>query len=97
MPRNLDGRVELLFPVEDSDIKAKIIGILEIELADTLKARVLEQSGKYKKIDRRGKKSLDSQMYFCKLALKEAKIETAESDNTPKFEAVYLQDIETGV
>jgi len=97
MPRNLDGRVELLFPVEDSDIKAKIIGILEIELADTLKARVLEQSGKYKKIDRRGKKSLDSQMYFCKLALKEAKTETAESDNTPKFEAVYLQDIETGV
>jgi len=95
MPRNLDGRVELLFPVEDSDIKAKIISILEIELADTLKARVLEQSGKYKKIDRRGKKSLDSQMYFCKLALKEAKTEMAESDNAPKFEAVYLQDVET--
>jgi polyphosphate kinase len=97
MPRNLDGRVELLFPVEDNDIKAKIIDILEIELADTLKARVLEQSGKYKKIDRRGKKSLDSQMYFCKLALKEAKTEQAESDNTTKFEAIYLQDIETGV
>jgi polyphosphate kinase len=95
MPRNLDGRVELLFPVEDSDIKAKIIEILEIELADTLKARVLEQSGKYKKIDRRGKKSLDSQMYFCKLALKEAKTEMAEGDNAPKFEAVYLQDVET--
>ena len=97
MPRNLDGRVELLFPVEDSDIKAKIIDILGIELADTLKARVLEQSGKYKKIDRRGKKSLDSQMYFCKLALKEAKTETAEIDNAPKFVAVYLQDVEAGV
>lgn len=96
MPRNLDARVELLFPVEDSDSKGKIIDVLDIELADTLKARVLEQSGKYKKIDRRGKKSLDSQMYFCKLAEKESKAETAEADR-PIFEAVYLEDFEPGV
>ncbi|HSN58841.1 MAG TPA: polyphosphate kinase, partial [Clostridiaceae bacterium] len=96
MPRNLDARVEILFPVEDSDIKKKIIDVLDIELADTLKARILEQSGKYKKIDRRGKKSLDSQMHFCKLAVKEAKAETAEADR-PVFEAVSLEDFETGV
>jgi polyphosphate kinase len=96
MPRNLDARVELLFPVEDSDSKKKIIDVLEVELADTLKARVLEQSGKYKKIDRRGKKSLDSQMYFCKLAVKEAKAETVEADR-PKFEALSLEDFEPGV
>lgn len=96
MPRNLDGRVELLFPVEDSDIKAKILDIIDIELLDTMKARVLEQSGRYKKIDRRGKKSLDSQMYFCKMAGREAKAETAEGDSF-KFEAVYLEDFETEV
>ena len=96
MPRNLDARVEILFPVEDSDIKKRIIEVLDIELADTLKARILEQSGKYKKIDRRGKKSLDSQMYFCKLAVKEAKAETAEADR-PVFEAVSLEDFEPGV
>ncbi|MBP1743208.1 MAG: Polyphosphate kinase [Firmicutes bacterium] len=96
MPRNLDARVELLFPVEDSGIKDRIIGVLEVELADTLKARVLEQSGKYRKIDRRGKKSLDSQMYFCKLAVKEAKAEIAEAD-FPKFEALHLEDFEPGV
>jgi len=65
MPRNLDGRVELLFPIEDQIIKEKIIEILDVEMADTLKARILDRSGKYEKIDRRGKKSLDSQMYFC--------------------------------
>ncbi len=95
MPRNLDARVELLFPVEDREIKEKIIGILDIELADTLKARVLEQSGKYRKIDRRGKKSLDSQMYFCKQALRGAKAEEPEAD-TQKFEALHIEDFETG-
>lgn len=95
MPRNLDARVELLFPVEDREIKEKIIGILDIELADTLKARVLEQSGKYRKIDRRGKKSLDSQMYFCKQALRGAKAEAPEAD-TQKFEALHIEDFETG-
>jgi polyphosphate kinase len=96
MPRNLDARVELLFPVEDSDSKQKIIDVLDIELADTLKARVLEQSGKYMKIDRRGKKSLDSQMHFIKLAVNEAKVETAEADRL-KFEVVSLEDFEPGV
>lgn len=73
MPRNLDRRVELLFPIEDRDIKERIVNILELSLEDTVKARVLDSEGKYGKIDKRGKKSMDSQMLFCELALEGAK------------------------
>ena len=34
MPRNLDRRVEILFPVEDEILKEKVIHILELELED---------------------------------------------------------------
>ena len=38
MPRNLDRRVEILFPVEDEKLKARICHILEVQLADNVKA-----------------------------------------------------------
>ena len=71
MPRNLDKRVEILFPVEDYDLKEKVIEILNIQLADTLKAHILK-GDVYEKVDKRGKVLLGSQMYFCKQA-KESK------------------------
>ena len=37
MPRNLDKRVEILFPVEDDALKAEVIHILDIQLADNEK------------------------------------------------------------
>jgi polyphosphate kinase len=96
MPRNLDGRVELLFPVEDSTIKEKIIDILEIQLMDTLKAKVLDCSGRYKKIDRRGKKALNSQIYFRELAVQGSK-QNNEENESPKFEAVHVERTETDI
>ncbi|BCN30356.1 RNA degradosome polyphosphate kinase [Anaeromicropila herbilytica] len=72
MPRNLDKRVEILFPVEAQSLKAEIIDILKIELKDTVKAHVLTAEDTYEKVDKRGKKALDSQEYFCQKAIKEA-------------------------
>lgn len=37
MPRNLDRRVEILFPVEDENLKEKVIHILKLELEDNVK------------------------------------------------------------
>lgn len=71
MPRNLDRRVELLFPIEDKRIKDKIVDIFNITLDDTVKARISNQEGKYRKIDGRGKPSLHSQEYFCNLAMEQ--------------------------
>ena len=48
MPRNLDRRVEILFPVENAAIKKAIIStILPVQLKDTLKSRVMQSNGTY--------------------------------------------------
>lgn len=68
MPRNLDKRVEILFPVEAPELQAEIKHILDIQLADTKKAHILMPDGTYEKVDQRGKTPLNSQMYFCEQA-----------------------------
>lgn len=47
MPRNLDRRVEIVFPVEDEKIKAQIMHVLELELKDNVKAHILQPDGTY--------------------------------------------------
>lgn len=69
MPRNLDKRVEITFPVEDEDLKKRVIDILNIQLADTLKAHIMQPDGTYDKIDLRGREKLSAQSYFCKQAM----------------------------
>ena len=69
MPRNLDRRVEILFPVLDDELKKRVKHILDVELADTLKAHVLHDDGNYEKVDRRGKIALSSQDVFCREAM----------------------------
>lgn len=69
MPRNLDKRVEITFPVEDEDLKKRVIDILNIQLADTLKAHIMQPDGTYAKIDLRGREKLSAQSYFCKQAM----------------------------
>ena len=73
MPRNLDKRVEILFPVEDEDLKKEVRHILDIQLADTLKAHELKPDNTYEKIDKRGKELLCAQDYFCREARERAK------------------------
>jgi polyphosphate kinase len=72
MPRNLDRRVEILFPIEDRAIAQKAVHILEVELADTVKAQILKPDGTYERVDKRGKDLVDSQRVFCEEAVKEA-------------------------
>jgi len=43
MPRNLDRRVEITFPVLDPDLQAQIGEIPEIQLADTVSRRLIEK------------------------------------------------------
>lgn len=69
MPRNLDKRVEILFPVEDVALQKEIKHILDIQLADTKKAHILMPNGTYEKVDQRGKTPLNSQSYFCEQAM----------------------------
>lgn len=68
MPRNLNRRVELLFPIEDPDCRARVKEVLDVELADTVRAHFLSPDGSYHKLDLRGKEKLDSQQKLIDLA-----------------------------
>lgn len=69
MPRNLERRVEILFPVEKEELKRKVRAILDLQLKDNIKAHILMPDGSYEKIDRRGKESCNSQEVFCEEAV----------------------------
>ena len=68
MPRNLDRRVEIVFPVLDEELKKKVLHILDVEFEDNVKAHVLQPDGTYEKIDKRGKMLVNSQEVFCREA-----------------------------
>jgi polyphosphate kinase len=50
MPRNLDRRVELLVPVEQSAAKERLLSILRVHLQDNVKARRLLPDGHYERV-----------------------------------------------
>ena len=88
MPRNLDKRVEIMFPVEDPAIKEQVLHILEVELADNVKAHVLQPDGSYEKVDLRGKMKVNSQDQFCEEAKAAVREKLAEQD--PKDRRVFV-------
>jgi polyphosphate kinase len=51
MPRNLDRRIETLFPIEDFALKQQLIDILEIVAADNVNARRLRSDGSYVRVN----------------------------------------------
>lgn len=65
MPRNLERRVEILFPVDRPKCKEELLHILQCQLKDNVKASVLQPDGTYEKVDRRGKQRFNSQESFC--------------------------------
>ncbi|AOT71036.1 RNA degradosome polyphosphate kinase [Geosporobacter ferrireducens] len=95
MPRNLDRRVELLFPIEEKAMKDRLIAILQIILEDNVKARLLDVDGKYKKIDLRGKKHRHSQNEFCHIAHERVKRYNKET-NKSLFEPI-LSNSKNGI
>ncbi len=75
MPRNLEKRVEILFPIEQENLKREVIHILDIEFQDNVKAHLLQPDDTYVKADRRGKASVNSQEYFVEEAREKVKVE----------------------
>ena len=92
MPRNLDKRVEILFPVESLELKERVRHILQIQLDDTVKAHVMQPDGSYEKIDKRGKVLLCAQDYFCQEAMEQAKKEPPLQQTRVFIPAEPIQD-----
>lgn len=68
MPRNLERRVEILFPIEKPALQEKLKFILDSQLKDTVKAQILQPDGSYAKVDKRGKEVFNAQLFFCEKA-----------------------------
>lgn len=65
MTRNMIKRVEILFPVYSSEIKKRIIKIMNLQLEDNQKARIQDSNGKYHyKEDHNSNKRINSQELF---------------------------------
>ncbi len=73
MPRNLERRVEIMFPIDSPALKEELCHILQSQLKDNIKAAVLQADGTYEKPDKRGKQQFNSQDAFCFEAIEKAK------------------------
>lgn len=68
MYRNLEKRVEIVFPVEDENIKSEIRHYLDLQLSDNMKSHILDCEGEYKKVKNRGKVKISAQDILSKEA-----------------------------
>ena len=85
MPRNLDRRVEILFPIDNDSLKEEILEMLKILLSDNVKAQLMQPDGTYERIDRRGKVLLCAQDYFAEEAKKFLEISEKKDENSRVF------------
>jgi polyphosphate kinase len=88
MDRNLSRRVEVVFPIEQADLKKRMIDeILAISLADNVKARELLPDGSYKRVvPKAGEELVRSQEKFLQLAAANA----ARRQNMLEVPAVHV-------
>ena len=69
MQRNLNSRVEAVFPVEDPHLKKKVMQVFDLMLRDNVKARELEANGQYCRAKRSpGQKRLNAQERLLELS-----------------------------
>jgi polyphosphate kinase len=77
MPRNFHRRVEVMVPIEDPAIRARLIDILGVSFSDNVKAWTLEPNGTYSRIQPKpGAPMVRSQQRFVELT--RDKVKSAE-------------------
>ncbi|MFH7524594.1 polyphosphate kinase 1 [Aeromonas sp. A5] len=62
MSRNIDGRIEVATPIYDERLKQRILDILELQLSDTCKARVIDADQKNEYVKRGNRRKIRSQV-----------------------------------
>ncbi|KRN01329.1 polyphosphate kinase [Levilactobacillus senmaizukei DSM 21775 = NBRC 103853] len=71
MTRNLNRRVELLFPILNATLRQRVFDIFNTLWHDNVKTRVLMADRSFTRVDRRGLDPLDAQASFMTQATKE--------------------------
>lgn len=91
MSRNLDRRVEIMFPVEDAKLKKEVKHILDVQLEDNVKAQLMQPDGSYVRVSELLKREngahsdkdcmrIEAQMVFCKEAQQKARAVSDDAD-----------------
>lgn len=93
MPRNFFRRIEVVFPVEDGNLRERIISeILALTLADTAKARLLRPDASYMHAAQKRQGSpRRSQMEFIALALGQKRPTTGRGGKKSKYPEMKLR------
>lgn len=81
MPRNLDRRVELVFPVEDERIRERVEEVIRLTTEDTVNARVEDNEGNYAFKDMRKNDELNCQLELSRRAREALEKALEEQDN----------------
>ncbi len=93
MPRNFFRRVEVVFPIEDGNLRDRVKReLLDTVLADTVKARVLQADGTYQRATPKcGAKAVRSQTEFIRLASNGSAPKGRSNKAKPRAAAVKLR------
>lgn len=75
MPRNLDRRIEIMFPIEDERVKEDILEVLKLYLTDNVKSRILKSDGTYERLTSANNK-IDIQETFVRRVIKKHTTDT---------------------
>ncbi len=67
MPRNLDRRVELLFPIESGPLSKQLMDVLKLQWKDNVKASELKPDGRYIRIQKPNEPRINSQEELMRL------------------------------
>ena len=86
MTRNMDHRVEILFPILSSHLKEKIYTVLELVLKDNVKAREQDSSGHYHYVERNADENeVNSQLILCERPFSKVQSKDIEKKSTMGF------------
>jgi len=71
MQRNLNNRIEALVPIEDTQLKKKVMQVFDLMQRDNVKARILTSDGDYRRPKRKpGQRRLNAQERLLELSAK---------------------------
>ncbi len=87
MTRNTEKRVEIACPILDEAVKRRIFDILQVQLHDNVKARLLQSDATYAKRSGAEYTAVDSQAYFMEEAVKAAHVQDIEEELEDKEKA----------
>lgn len=72
MPRNLNNRVEVLFPIESEPHRKRILALLELLLSDNQKSHEMKSTGEYRRRRVSGKLKINAQNELLRQAKENA-------------------------